>query len=145
MVITLCVNMSATNKIGKSLASMTAYEGTLREECSAINPVVLMQVDNPTGYNYGYIPDFGRYYYITDMVSVRTGLWRISFKVDVLESFRNEIISCSVILSDTENTGAETYLSGRVWKSKVKQLTDIMTFPSGLSESGHFILITAGG
>lgn len=124
---------------------MNVFSGTLREETSVISPVILMELENPSGYNYAYIPEFGRYYFISDMVSVRKGLWRISMKVDVLESFKNYILDLGVILSDSENTGAENYLSGEVWKAKVKEKTDIINFPSGLSETGHFILITAGG
>lgn len=145
MEITLCINTSEKNKIGKNLTSMNVFSGTLREETSVTTPVVLMELENPSGYNYAYIPEFGRYYFIHDIVSVRKGLWRVSMKVDVLESFKNYIRDVSVILSDSENTGAENYLSGNVWKTKVKEKTDIINFPSGLSETGYFILITAGG
>lgn len=124
---------------------MNVFSGTLREETSVTAPVVLMELENPSGYNYAHIPEFGRYYFIRDMVSVRKGLWRVSMQVDVLESFKNYILDLGVILSDSENTGAENYLSGDVWKAKVKEKTDIINFPSGLSETGHFILITAGG
>lgn len=145
MEITLCVNTSEKSKIGKNLTSMNVFSGTLREETSIISPVVLMELENPSSYNYAYIPEFGRYYFINDIVSVRKGLWRISMQVDVLESFKNYILDLVVILSDSENTGAENYLSSDVWKTKVKEKTDIINFPSGLSETGHFILITAGG
>ena len=145
MEITLCVNTSEKSKIGKNLTSMNVFSGTLKEETSIISPVVLMELENPSSYNYAYIPEFGRYYFINDIISVRKGLWRISMQVDVLESFKNYIMDLDVILSDSENTGAENYLSGDVWKTKVKEKTDIINFPSGLSETGHFILITAGG
>lgn len=145
MNITLCVNNSEKNKLGKTLSDLNVFSGSLKDETSVTNPVVIMELENPTGFNYAYIPEFGRYYFIDDMISVRTGLWKISMKVDVLESFQNYILGCSVILSDTETTGKEMYLSGNVWKSKVKELTDIVNFPTGLSDNGYFILITAGG
>lgn len=145
MEITLCINTSEKSKIGKNLTSMNVFSGTLREETSVTTPVVLMELENPSGYNYAYIPEFGRYYFIRDMVSVRNGLWRVSMQVDVLESFKKYIRDLDVILSDSENIGAENYLSGNVWKTKVKEKTDIINFPSGLSETGYFILITAGG
>lgn len=145
MNITLCVNNSEKNKLGKSLSNLNVFSGSLKDETSITNPVIMMELENPTGFNYAYIPEFGRYYFIDDMVSVRTGLWKISMKVDVLESFKNNIRDISVILSDSTETGKELYLSGNVWKSKVKELTDIVNFPSGLSDNGYFILITAGG
>lgn len=145
MDITLCVNNSEKNKIGKSLSNANIFSGFLKDETSVTNPVIIMELENPTRFNYAYIPEFGRYYFIDDMVSVRTGLWKISMKVDVLESFKVSIFGIPVILSDSTNTGAESYLPGKVWKSKVKELTDIVNFPSGLSDNGEFILITAGG
>ena len=145
MDITLCVNNSEKNKLGKYLSNLNVFSGSLKDETSVTNPVVIMELENPTGFNYAYIPEFGRYYFIDDIVSVRTGLWKISMKVDVLESFKNNIRGIPVILSDSTETGKELYLSGKVWKSKVKELTDIVNFPSGLSDNGYFILITAGG
>ena len=145
MNIMLCTNNSEKNKLIKSISNISVFSGTLKDETSVISPIVMMELENPTMYNYSYISDFGRYYYIRDMVSVRKGLWKISMQVDVLQSFRDYILECIVILSDTENTGKEMYLSGDVWKFKVKELTDIVNFPSGLSDNGYFILITAGG
>lgn len=145
MEITLCVNNSEKNKIDKLLSNKSVFSGTLRGETSVTNPVILMDINNPTEYNYAYIPDFNRYYFISDMISVRNGLWRISMKVDVLESFKSAIMGVSVILSDSENIGADNYLPGNIWKSKVKEKTDIINFPNGLMETGEFILITAGG
>lgn len=41
--------------------------------------------------NYAYIPDFGRYYFIVDVTSVRTDLWSVTLQVDPLMSHRDEI------------------------------------------------------
>lgn len=131
--------------MGKSLSNMNIFSGSLKDETRVTNPVILMELENPIGFNYAYIPEFGRYYFIDDIISVRTGLWKISMKVDVLESFKNYIRGISVILSDSTETGKEHYLMGKVWKTKIKELTNIVNFPSGLSDNGYFILITAGG
>lgn len=138
-------NNSEVNKIGKYLSNEIHLSGSLREESNVVTPSILIEIDNPSTYNYAYIPQFNRYYFIKELVSVRSGLWRILLESDPLESFKNEILSNSVIISDTEVTGAYTYLSGDVWKSSVKESTDILQFPNGLLDSGEFILITAGG
>lgn len=138
-------NDSEVNKIGKSLSNEIHLTGSLREESNVVTPAILIEIDNPSSYNYAFIPQFSRYYFIKEFVSVRTNLWRIMLESDPLESFKNEILSNSVIISDTEITGAFNYLSGDVWKSSVKESTDIVQFPNGLLNSGEFILITAGG
>lgn len=138
-------NNSEVNKIGKSLSNEIHLTGSLREESNVLTPAILIEIDNPSSYNYAFIPQFNRYYFIKEFVSVRTNLWRIMLESDPLESFKNEILSNSVIISDTEITGAYNYLSGDVWKASVKESTEIVQFPNGLLNSGEFILITAGG
>lgn len=145
MEILLYKNHSEKNKIGKSLTDQISYNGTLRDETSVINPVVLLEAVNLSLYNYAYIPEFHRYYFIRDIVSVRNGLWRISLDVDVLESFKTGILNLNVILSDSEAKGASDYLDGEQWRANVKAVTDIVNFPNGLRENGTYILITAGG
>ena len=111
-----------------------------------MNPSIRIEsADNISAYNYAYISEFGRYYYITDIVSVRTNCWVVSLRCDVLMSYKDEIHGLNVILDNTQETGLSNYLSSPNWVSLVKTKTDIKVFPSGLSEQGEFILITAGG
>lgn len=147
MEIQLLINNSERQAINKSLSSGVTLLGSLRNESSIINPIILIEIDNPSGYNYMYIPEFGRYYFITDAVSVRTGLWRISGAVDVLMSFASDILNLDVIVSDLSlgEEKASTYIEGEQWKSTVKTMTDVINFPNGLLDSGEYILITSGG
>jgi hypothetical protein len=98
----------------------------------------------PSG-NYAYILEFDRYYYISDIMSIRNGVWDVSMVCDVLRSFEGSIRNASAILESTEQTGQETYLPGDTWKATAKTKTDIVTFPNGLLNSGEYILITSGG
>lgn len=146
MYIKLYKNSSESNRIDKTLTNETEFTGCrLKDATSVLNPVVLLECENPAQFNYMYIYQFHRYYFLTDMVSVRDGLWSISGKVDVLESYKTDIKALHVILSDSENNGASDYITGDQWKSKVKAKTDIINFSSGLNNSGEYILITAGG
>lgn len=145
MQIVLYNNISEKNRLNKTLQNAYELTGSLKEETSVLNPDVLIEIENPTNYNYAHIPEFGRYYFIKGFTSVRDGLWRVSLDVDVLYSFKDGILNLSGIVSDSEVNGADNYMTGDVWKSKVKETTTIINFPSGLSENGHFILITAGG
>lgn len=146
MDIKLYKNHSEKNKINKSLTSEVEYSGTLRDETSVINPVILIHATNLSQYNYAYIPEFHRYYFIRDIVSVRNGLWRVTLSVDVLMSFKTDILNLNVILSDTETTGQNDYYSGDQWRTLVKATTDILNFNgSSLLSNGEYILITAGG
>ena len=148
MEITLYTNESEKNKLEKTLDHPILLEGTLRDESSIINPIILIsseKEDIPYMYNYAYIPAFGRYYFITDIESVRTGIWRVSMHVDVLMSYKEQIKNLNVIINNSEETGANNYLSGNQWITNVKNTTNIVNFPNGLNDNGEFILITAGG
>ena len=56
---------------------------------SIIDPVVTVK-DNPSAYNYAYIPTFNRYYFIRDIAYV-LGEWEISLSSDPLASFKSAI------------------------------------------------------
>jgi len=144
MQITMYKNFSDNNVISKTLGQPITLTGNLRNESNVINPNIRIEVDNPALYNYAYIPEFGRYYYITDMRSIRTNLWELSMHVDVLMSFADAIRALPVIVSNAEND-SERYISGGQWVANVKNKTDIISFSSGLLQNGEFILITAGG
>lgn len=145
MQIVLMINNSEKNKINKSISAVTTLEGSIKEPSSIIDPIITLQINNPVNFNYVYIPTFNRYYFVTNVTVVHSNIMKVSMHVDVLSSFKNQILTTPVLLSDSQVTQADKYLPGPVWRTKVKELTDIKVFPSGLSESGQFILITAGG
>lgn len=146
MNVTFYVNTSETNKIDKNLTNAYTLEGTLRENCDVINPSIMVQSSSTiTEYNYVYIPEFNRYYFINSVESVRMNLWRITLKVDVLMSFKDYIKSCTGIISDSTTTGSNAYINGGQWVTTCKEYTDIINFSNGFNDDGEFILITAGG
>lgn len=96
-------------------------QGSLREGTSILSPSILIESTNyqrivtddkrVVGYlkngvfkkvthntlehllecNYCYIPEFKRYYWVNNITSVRTNMWRLDMKVDVLNSYAEEI------------------------------------------------------
>lgn len=145
MTITLYNNSSEPNKISKHLTPVsTALSGSLRNESEMVNPVVLIEgnVSSLQNANYARIESFGRYYYITEMKSVRNNIVELHLHTDVLMSFNISAVSGVVI--EAENVGSD-YLQGRQFVRLVKSKTDILPFSGGLLDSGEYILITAGG
>lgn len=145
-IISLFKTASENNRVVKDLTDEKQLSGELRNQTSVLNPSIRIEsADNISTYNYAYISEFGRYYYITDIVSVRTNCWVVSLRCDVLMSYKDEIQNFNVILDNTQETGLSNYLASPNWVNLVKTKTDIKAFPYGLSEQGEFILITAGG
>ena len=102
----LCHNSSPAEKIGKSLDSGLDITGcTLKEATSILKPVVRVRTSDSSihTYNYMYIAEFERYYFIDDIVSVNNNVWDISGHVDVLETFKNGILDQSAVIRRQQN------------------------------------------
>ena len=137
------------NKVNKSRNLTMPYtiEGTLRAESSVIDPVIMIKKDNPTVsmYNYIYIPDFKRYYFITNITSIRTDLWEISMHVDVLYTWASYIRTNQAVIDKSQNSNYNWYLNdgSLVFDSHV--YNEIKPFATGFNEQGTNIPICAGG
>lgn len=69
----------------------TTYKCNLIEPTSFTAPDIALVVPaRPTAFNYAYIPEFSRYYFIQDW-AYSAGLWRASLSVDVLASYKDSI------------------------------------------------------
>lgn len=69
----------------------TEVEVSLKDTSTVLAPVLdIRGLGTQTNYNYLFIPDFGRYYFVDDW-SYQRGVWTVSAKVDVLGSWRNQI------------------------------------------------------
>lgn len=70
------------------------------QPCGVLNPVISVDMGstgNPTAYNYAYISDFGRYYWITDW-QTNIGFWTAYCKVDSLATYRGAIMAESAMV-----------------------------------------------
>lgn len=144
MTLTLYKNESEKNKINKVLTSVASVTGVLRDGSSIINPEIVIEYNNPTGFNYCHIDSFNRYYFVNNITVLSNKLIKLSLKVDVLESFKTSILSQNIIVDKSTNK-VNNYLHDENLIVNVKTKTDIVNFPSGLLDDGEFILITAGG
>lgn len=124
-----------------SSSTATAFTCVLKDESGILAPVIKVQgVGNPRTFNYAYISDFGRYYFVRDWTYYR-GEWIAYLEVDALASWRTPI------------GGTTTYVmrgsKSAVWNSKIIddfypiQEPCIMTgamFADPWSSSGDFVV-----
>ena len=54
--------------------------------------------------NYAYIPEFNRYYFINDIISVRKNIWQLNMNVDVLMSYKDLILNLDAFVTRNEFT-----------------------------------------
>lgn len=83
------------NSTARPSGSGTEFDCQIKTPSSIISPIIqLSKASNPTSFNYAYIPDWNRYYFIND-ITYGIGLWILSLRVDVLASFKNDILATS--------------------------------------------------
>lgn len=141
--IILYKNKSEDNRVDKELISPINMVGVLREESTVIDPVILIQTENPTEYNYAYIAEYHRNYFIKEFTAVRNGLWRVAMHVDVLSTYKAEIRRLNAVIEKQQQEGNVFYNDGS-YKAREDTFTEVKEFDNGFNDTGELILITAG-
>ena len=95
-------------------SEVRSFDCVMRHGCGILNPsisLVLNQSNDPSQYNYAYIPVFGRYYFIEEWY-YDDRVWTASLQVDVLATYKTVIGNSSlyVLRAAAESNGAITDL-----------------------------------
>lgn len=88
----------------KQRTMSTTHNCLLKNGCSLLYPTLLLELDTDTFPTYTGFKIENRYYSTTDIKSVRQNLFEISGKVDVLASYKSEILASSQLVSRQQNT-----------------------------------------
>lgn len=104
--INLYKNSAEPNRVDKTadLSTVGTISGVLRQECSLVNPEIIIQYDKPPDFNYCYIANFGRYYYVENIVSMRQNLWRVRLRCDVLMTYKTQILNLNARIARQQYT-----------------------------------------
>lgn len=139
---------SASNVVNKKLEEVVHYSSVrLLDDTSILTPTIEVRestiIDDLWTINYFYIPKFKRYYFVTDAVAT-AGMFRISGRVDVLRTYKSEILISSQIISRQENL-QDRYLHDSMIPISDKQEVIETEFGETFNdENSLFILITTG-
>ena len=142
--INLYICSDENNKITKTnLSGLKPYTGVFRNEVNVMTPVFQIETtDNLSGYNYAYIEDFGRYYFVKDIKAIRNGLWEFSLAVDVLMSYAAGILALPAVIRRNENM-FNLYLNDSNYMTLNYSRIQTKAFPRGFGD-WNFILTTTG-
>lgn len=139
-------NESPVEKIGKTLSnSHTISDVVLKRDTSILRPVLLINSAHDIyTYNYMYISEFGRYYFIDDIRSVNNNMWEISAHVDVLETYKNQILANTAVIR-RQSLKYNTYLNDPEWKTYAYEQVTAFKFPATpFNKELKYILTVAG-
>lgn len=150
--IKLYQNLSEKNAIQKRIVLWGSVEGTLREETSIVNPEIMIELNQSEisggdvpDFNYAYIQSFNRYYFVEEIVSVRQDLWRMKLHVDVLMSYRQQILQQEAVIARNEIDFNPWLIDDKIPATNERVVDAPLIFPKeplipGASHQGTLVL-----
>lgn len=131
------------NKINKTLSGgLTVNDVVIQNDFDITAFELLIKNSNfNSEYNYCYIQDLGRYYFIESVEKMNGTIYRIRVSVDVLKSFSTQIENIQAIITKSENPD-DNFVDcekSENYTSEVVNLTD------NFNHNGNLILVTSLG
>lgn len=138
-------------KVVKNLGSGTALTCELVYPSDLLNPTIRISATSwSASLNYMYIPDFSRYYYITEVTYENGGAVTIQGRVDPLMSYSSAILGLSVNVVRQELGSLTNIVDNQITvtpKQDVSFVKSLVT-PFNIRTSGaeiNFCICVAGG
>lgn len=145
MEIILYYNNSEKIKLDKELTQIGTIEGRLFQNTSITKPSIMFDLDTAVfSANYLYIPQFNRYYFITDVVNVSANKWQIQARVDVLTSFKSAIRENTAIIERQENE-YNLYLDDKYYRAYQNEDVQYKKFSGSLPSDKYILVVNGGG
>ncbi len=154
MVAKIFKTKSAPNVVNKVLTEVVAFDEVIfKEDTSLLNPTIIINgVSNSSSYNiedigtsnYFSIPKVNRYYFITDITMMSGGRVAITGKVDVLMTFKTDIIGSTQLIVRQEKKTNNFLIDTDIPLSSKKQVIE-HEFGESIVDSGYYILAVNGG
>lgn len=144
MTVTFYKNLSDKKVVKKNITSGKAYTSViLKDNCTIKNPVLEISDMAIMLYNYAYITEFKRYYYVSTEV-IRNGLVRCVLNCDLLMSAKDYFLPLNAILKRQESV-YNLYLDDPLFMTyNNKEVTTQKFTGSQLTKNAEAILIVAG-
>ena len=142
---TFYYNKSASNVVGKTLELVETMSGSFKQPFNVLDPTLqLSKAIDVLTYNYVYIPEVERYYYVTSQTVYQHGYYEISLHEDVLESTKSDFLPLPAIIA-RQQSKYNAYLNDDRYPVLAKQQVNTLAFPNGFSNGEDIIMIVNGG
>lgn len=143
MIMKMYNTSDSNNTINKTLTNETEFNIKLKSNTSITQPVVVLHSNNIILFNYAYIPEFNRCYFVDKIELFPNGIYNITLKVDVLESFKNDIKNSYGMISKQTNIN-NYYNNG--YESEIRK--EVNLYRSNVTfnlDTKEIVLVTIGG
>lgn len=130
--------------VNKTLQLNKTLDIIFRQAVDEQTPLIIMNKDNVSGSNYVHIPEFNRYYFITEIDNYTASLVRLHLTTDLLMTYQDTILNSPMLITATEKPSylsaslpTQTMINKRLVKSDVtlkKENSLILTTIGGISK-----------
>lgn len=146
MVLNLYTNNDDDKVVTKNITTLVTLTGTLRDDCSIIDPVIMISSDSfnnamAAACNYAMIPEFGRYYFVKN-ITLSGKFWVIEMHVDVISSFQTQLKKLDAVVARQENR-YNLYLQDGMFRTYQNPNISVLPF-GGSFDTYQYILLVAG-
>lgn len=100
MEIILYKNLSDSNILNKNLNPIVTISTKVNSDIDILNPGLNFYYDELPDFNYFYIKEFNRYYFVRNFETLEKGHYMLEGHIDVLETYKDLIKTFNVIISE---------------------------------------------
>ena len=102
------INNNENNTLYKNnLEFKGVFTGAFRQNVSVTEPIIELELNEYPNFNYIYVREFNRFYFISNVVVSNKNLYLIYCSVDVLMSFRHDIDNLTVLLNRSTSKNSD--------------------------------------
>lgn len=133
------------NTVNKQLGEFTAIDGDLRQTFDVLRPTVTLRKHHLPTFNYCYIPDLGRYYFVDRVSFEGNNAYELALRVDVLKTYETQILAATGRVSESDNP--DPYISNResVFDRRAKFEKVEFENKNVFNSDGSIIMVTIKG
>lgn len=140
MLISLYKTKDSNNTLNKTMTDKLDFNIKFKETANILSPRIRIRSDvSLIGYNYGFIPEFERFYFITDIDIMNDGIFSLSLRCDVIESFKSDLLECTGLV--TKKTDGRGYLNVPDYDIDVRKECDIYKSDKTLIDQLGFLVV----
>ena len=132
------------NSTAKPTGTGTDVACTLLDDTNISTPRIRLRGHTFFNVTYGYISDFGRYYFVTDISTVGTDT-EILLTCDVLATFKSDILASTQYVCYSANAAKTWLVDTRIPLSKQSTVSRTGVSTSGMFYANGFFVLTVNG
>lgn len=135
-------------KLKKSYTLIYTVNGTMKEDCDILNPIITMDVDGLNDFstvNYIYISRFKRFYFVRDIIIKRHKIVEYHLHVDVLMTYSSAIGGIQTLIDRQENKSNKYIIDDLLMVRTERKITYKEIGTLGNPSGSHIALTITGG